>query len=538
MGHDGTEQRQEHQQRSHAEKRGRLGRLANWVSSRTGITYPLLRPVPQYSLNPFYWLGALSVVAFIIQGVTGVIMMLYYIPTTEQAYTTTQYIFKSVYFGQFLETIHLYTAYAMIMLAFMHMMRGYFVSVHKKPREVMWVVGMIMGFVTLGFGFTGYLLPWTVVSVAASDVGTGMMAALPTPLANLANFLIVGGGGDTTELLRFYDLHVVVLPAVLLGLLAVKMYMLESHGISEPVTGKLTQRIMKTLPIFPDVTAYLLELAAVFGVGMLLISILFPIQLGPEYSPQAAGAIAAQPDWYFLWIYQILKISVFESAGLPVALTFVAVIMGALTVLPFIDRGETRRIIDRPKFVTLGAIFVAELIVLAAWGLVTPGQIIPNTTAVEVLGGTAVLVAVAFFGVYVAVRPSGGTGKKKNKGMPGSSTPTMTPVSPTTSPSSSPTSSPSTGGSGVHAYDGKRMGVVMTALMAFGALGIGISINSVVLLATYGITSSMLATLTASLCLLAAVVAITLVAMHNIGTKVGRPENSPLQKVWSRLGFD
>ncbi|HKT21726.1 MAG TPA: cytochrome b N-terminal domain-containing protein, partial [Nitrososphaerales archaeon] len=141
---------------------GRVARFARWVSSRTGATYPLLRPAPEYSLNPFYWLGALSVVAFIIQGITGVIMMLYYIPNTTDAYTTTQYIFKSVYFGQFLETIHLYTAYAMIMLAFMHMMRGYFVSVHKKPREVMWMVGMIMGFVTLGFGFTGYLLPYTV----------------------------------------------------------------------------------------------------------------------------------------------------------------------------------------------------------------------------------------------------------------------------------------------------------------------------------------------------------------------------------------
>ena len=119
-------------------------------------------------------------------------------------------------YGRFLETVHLYTAYAMIMLAFMHMMRGYFVSVHKKPREVMWIVGMVMGFVTLGFGFTGYLLPWTVVSKSATDVGIGMIDALPQPLSSFLSFLIVGAGGDATELLRFYDLHVVVLPAVLL----------------------------------------------------------------------------------------------------------------------------------------------------------------------------------------------------------------------------------------------------------------------------------------------------------------------------------
>ena len=126
-------------------------RLVRWFDSRLGLSYPLLRPVPQYSINPFYWLGALTVVAFVIQGITGVIMMLYYVPSPTQAWSSTSFIFQNVSYGRFLETIHLYTAYAMIMLAFMHMMRGYFVSVHKKPREVMWIVGMIMGFVTPAF---------------------------------------------------------------------------------------------------------------------------------------------------------------------------------------------------------------------------------------------------------------------------------------------------------------------------------------------------------------------------------------------------
>ncbi len=491
--------------------KGRIARVAYWISAQTGLTYPLFRPVPEYSLNPFYWLGALSVVAFIIQGVTGVIMMLYYIPSTTQAYTTTQYIFKSVYFGQFLETVHLYTAYAMIMLAFMHMMRGYFVSVHKSPRQVMWVVGMLMGFVTLGFGFTGYLLPWTVVSKAGTDVGVGMMAALPAPLANLAIFLVVGAGGDATELLRLYDLHVVVLPAVLLGLLVAKMYMLETHGISEPVTGKLTERIKRALPIFPDVTVYLLELATIFGVGMLLISILFPIQIAPEYTPQAAALIAAQPDWYFLWIYQILKISVFETVGLPVALTFVAVVMGALVLLPFIDRGESRRIIDRPKFVILGAVFIAELIVLAAWGLVTPGQIISNEAAVEILGGTALVVTLALLGVYAAVRPSG-------------------PKAPHVSSPSTPTP---VGGPALHAYDGKGTGVAMTTLMAVGALGMGISIDSVVHLVMFGASAPMVTRLTASLCLLAGVVAVTVVLLRRVGIKLANHDDTASSKVWS-----
>ena len=383
------------------QRRSRLYRLATWFDSRLGLSHPFLRPVPEYSVNPFYWLGALTVVAFVIQGVTGVVMMLYYLPNPTQAYSSTQYVYNSVYFGTFLETIHLYTAYAMIMLAFMHMMRGYFVSVHKKPRELMWVVGMGMGFVTLGFGFTGYLLPWTVISKSATDVGVGMVQALPPPISSAISFLLVGTGGDAATLLRFYDLHVVVLPAILLVLLTLKMYMLETHGISGPAfPGKAAEEESKTVPLFPDVTVYLLELGALFGAGILLISVLFPLSLPAPYSPQAAGAIAAQPDWYFLWIYQVLKISAFEGANLPIALGLVTLVMLALVVLPFIDRSKKILIAERPRFVAVGVVLVAEIAVLAAWGLVSPGQVIPTSEAALVLGGTALLATIAVLGVY------------------------------------------------------------------------------------------------------------------------------------------
>jgi cytochrome b6 len=383
------------------EKEGSASRLAGWFDSRLGLSHENFRPVPEYALNPFYWLGALAVVAFVIQGVTGLIMMLYYVPNPSEAYSSTVYIFQNVYNGRFLETVHLYTAYAMIMLAFMHLMRGYFVSVHRKPREAMWVVGMLMGFVTLGFGFTGYLLPWTVLSKSGTDVGIGMVTALPQPISSLLTFLIVGGGGDAAELLRFFDLHVVVLPAILLILLAAKMYMLESHGVAEPTGGLPSDRKPRLLPIFPDVTFYLLELSFFFGAGMLLISAVFPLTLPPGYSAQAAQWYIPQPDWYFLWIYQVLKISVFEgSTGLAVALSVVTLILLAITFLPFIDRWKGREISKRPAYVTIGAVFVAEVLLLSYWGLVTPGAIIPAEQASLVIGGTALLVVSGSLVIY------------------------------------------------------------------------------------------------------------------------------------------
>ncbi len=362
-----------------------------WFDTRLGLSNPVFRPIPQYAVNPFYWLGALAVTAFVIQGITGVIMMLYYVPSPSQAFSSTQYIFNSVPYGRFLETVHLYTAYAMILLSFMHLMRGYFVSVQKKPRELMWVVGMLMGFVTLGFGFTGYLLPWTVVSKSATDVGIGIIDTLPSGLASFLRFLVVGAGGDSTTLLRFYDLHIILLPAVLLVLLAAKMYMLETHGISDPVTS-VRETSRRLIPVFPDATVYLLELAALFGAGMLIISVLFPLNLPLQYTPQNAANSTPQPDWYFLWIYQIIKISAFETVGTPVALSAVTVIFILLVILPFIDRGEKKRFAERPLYISLGALFVAELVALTYWGLVTPGQIISNEQATLVLGGIALAV--------------------------------------------------------------------------------------------------------------------------------------------------
>jgi quinol-cytochrome oxidoreductase complex cytochrome b subunit len=418
-------------------------------------------------------------------------MMLYYVPSPSEAYPSTLYIFQNVSYGRFLETVHLYTAYAMIMLAFMHMMRGYFVSAHKKPREVMWIVGMGMGFVTLGFGFTGYLLPWTVVSKSATDVGVGMINALPPPVSSLISFLIVGAGGDATTLLRFYDLHVVILPAVLLVLLAVKMYMLESHGISEPVTGKqLSVKNSKLIPIFPDVSLYLLELAALFGAGMLLLSALFPLNLPPQYTPQLAAQTAAQPDWYFLWIYQILKISIFEGPGLPVALSIVTLVFIVLILLPFLDRSPAKRISQRPIFVTVGAIFVAELVVLAYWGLKTPGQIIPAEQAALVLGGTALIIALVSLALYRLLYS-----RVKDR-LP-------------------------TGPAAALRSTEILTGLRFAFLVGAGALGIGLSLDAIVKLWILGLSFGLIEYLISSLLLLSLVILGTLFFMYRLELRSG-----------------
>jgi hypothetical protein len=127
------------------------------------------------------------------------------------------------------------------------------------------------------------------------------------------------------------------------------------------------------------------------------------LSLPPEYSPQLAAQFTPQPDWYFLWIYQILKISAFEGSGLPVALGLVTLLFVVLIALPFLDRGSSRRVAMRPVFVTVGLIFTAEIFVLAYWGLESPGQVIATDAAVLVLGAIALLVGTSSFAFYTVL---------------------------------------------------------------------------------------------------------------------------------------
>ncbi|MDG6911512.1 MAG: cytochrome bc complex cytochrome b subunit [Nitrososphaerota archaeon] len=373
--------------------------LTKFVDSRFGFTNTMLKPAPSYSLNPFYWLGALAIMAFGIQVLTGFLMLLYYIPTPAQAYASTILIMQTVPFGELIETVHLYGAYAMILLTFLHLMRGYFASAQKKPRELMWVTGMVMGIVTLMMGLTGYLLPWTVVSKSATDVSISMIGLLPPQLAGIVTYLAAGNTGNTAELTRFFDLHILILPTVLILLFAAKMYMFETHGASEPPTGLKGE--VKYHQWFPGVLSYLMMIGAVFLGLLLAASVLFPLALPPEYSVAAAASYTAQPDWYFISLYQLLKLGMFAGVHEPDAMALVTVGLVLAVILPFVDRNQRRNPLQRPVYSTLGLVFIVELVWLTIWGYLTPGQDIPIPQSIA---GLAIPALVTIGAVWVVWR--------------------------------------------------------------------------------------------------------------------------------------
>ena len=371
-----------------------VGRFVGWVDKRLGLSGTILRPVPAYAMGVGPWLGALAVVCFAILGVTGMMMLPYYNAASgDTAYSSTTDIITKLPLGSLIESIHLYAAYSMILFAFLHLMRGFFASVQKSPREMMWFAGMGMGLVTLFSGFTGYLLPWTVVSKSATDVSIGIMGYLPDPVRGLMTYFIQGSGSDADLLSHFLALHVVILPGILAVLFLLKLHMFEVHGASRPDDVKkplLAERIQKsmslggpdandstrTFPWFPTVAAYLLMMTAVFTAALVFIASVFPLQLGPEYTSVTAQGAVPEPEWYFLWVYQIFKMSIFEGAMTLGAIVLAMVLLVLLLVFPLFDRSPRKDYRKRPFYTSIGVAMVYELITMTMWAAMTPGQTI------------------------------------------------------------------------------------------------------------------------------------------------------------------
>jgi quinol-cytochrome oxidoreductase complex cytochrome b subunit len=387
-------------------KKNPYDRFIGWFDSRFGFEKTWLHNIPDFNLNPLYWLGIIMIVTFLMQGVTGIYMTMFYVPEPAQAHSSTTTIISSVPLGHFVETLHLYTAYAMIIVAFLHLVRNYFGSAHKKPRELMWVAGIIMLIIVLGFGLTGYLLPWTVISKSATDVAIGFTGYLPAPLATLGNSLLTGTGTDAAELTRFFSIHTIWLPAALLGFIALKIYMFEVHGPSYiPFYGKAKKSQM--YPWFPKIFLYAVKLIALFVAILFALTVLFPLQLPPVYNPATASAYVIRPDWYFLAVYQVFKLGFFDGPNVPYAIFTIGLFFAILILLPFYDHSKRRGLSSRPVFVTAGLIALVEFIFLTVWGYLTPGQTVPAPIAIAGLLGVAGAVALGSGIIYAVHRRKG-----------------------------------------------------------------------------------------------------------------------------------
>jgi len=213
--------------------------IGNWLNERFGWRSVwetiFLRKIPH--VNWWYTLGSATLFVAINQAITGILLTLYYVPTPDHAYDSVVYITTQLPMGWLIRGMHHWGASVMVILTVAHLLRVFFFGAYKFPREVTWMTGVILLIVVIGFGFTGYLLPWDQRAYWATTVGTRIVGVAPV----VGDWLLrVARGGNelsAVTLARFFGTHVWVLPAALIMLVGVHLYLVIRNGISA-VPGK------------------------------------------------------------------------------------------------------------------------------------------------------------------------------------------------------------------------------------------------------------------------------------------------------------
>lgn len=208
-----------------------------WLDERTAISgtarWVMFRKVPK-GTNWFYTLGTSTMFAFLSQVITGVFLAMYYDPSPNRAYESMRYINNEVFLGQFVHGMHRWGATVMVIFIFLHMGRTFFFGAYKYPRELNWVIGVILVLLTMIMALTGYLLPWDQRSYWATAVGVNVFANAPLAGPYLGDFLRAGPDFGATTLSRFYAIHMLLLPGLIGGLIAAHLYLVIKHGTTAP----------------------------------------------------------------------------------------------------------------------------------------------------------------------------------------------------------------------------------------------------------------------------------------------------------------
>ncbi len=320
-------------------------------------------------------LGFLTTLFFFIELFTGLILMVYYTPSPEKAYTSIVNLMTNVPYGQFFRDMHRLGAEGMVIFTLLHMLRTYLTGSYKKERSFTWLTGLLLLALTLLLSFSGYLLPWDQLAYWAVTIGTSMADAAPL-VGNQLN-LILRGSPDIAAngLLRFYLLHVVLVPLGVILMLSIHYYKVSrEHGISQPAKftdeGNASPEKKKwaksRIDFLPDLfTSEIFWASLGLFLTVLAITVLgYAAPLEHVANPQVTPLDTKAP-WYFWWLQGMLKLGDKTLMGIIIPTILVIVLVG----IPYIDRNPYRSLYRRPLAVGLGVLAVGILIVLSYMGL-------------------------------------------------------------------------------------------------------------------------------------------------------------------------
>jgi cytochrome b6 len=351
--------------------RARAGNLRDWLDERLPLQavaeFGRHKTVPVHRLTVVYYFGGMTLFFFLVQVMTGILLMLYYRPSAEEAFESVEFIMTTVPFGWLIRSIHSWSANLMVFFAFVHLATVFFTRAYRKPREMTWISGCLLLFLTLAFGFSGYLLPWNQLAFFATRVGTDVSGTVPVVGEWTLRFLRGGDhvGGGTLS--RFYGWHVAILPAITSLLIALHVVLVQIQGMSVPASEVEIARRRRPMKFFPN-----FMLRDLFGWTMALgvlaaAAALFPWELGEKANPFAPAYADIRPEWYFMFMFETLKLvpggEIFglEYEAIPVLLFGLG---GMLMVLvPFFDRSGRSLVLP-----WVGVAVVLYMVGMTAWG--------------------------------------------------------------------------------------------------------------------------------------------------------------------------
>lgn len=315
-------------------------------------------------MGKWWWcLGGTPLLLFMIQVATGILLLMYYVPGTKEAYESVGHITNIVPFGWFIRSLHKWSANFMIIAIFLHLLRVFFTGAYRSPRQLNWCVGVLLLATTLAFGFSGYSLVYEQMSYWGSTVAMNLIDA--TPLIGPALAYIVRGGIEIGQgtLTRLYIMHVILLPLAALIFIGLHILLTRLHGVTElRFEGEPTGNEKKTYNLWPEHMTMEIIVGMVVLYLLVVLSLLFPAGLGEVANPLRTPE-HIKPEWYFYFSFRLLKLTALKTS---------VILTGVLGLIifswPFIEEWTQKKFgIHREFPIFLGITAFLGFLVLTLW---------------------------------------------------------------------------------------------------------------------------------------------------------------------------
>lgn len=349
-------------------------KLFNWVDERLGlseiIAFARHKMIPQHKHSFWYYWGGISLFLFLVQGITGVLLLVYYRPGPE-AYESVRQITYEINFGWLIRSAHSWAANLMVAAIFVHMFSVYFMKAYRSPREFGWWSGIILLLLTMIFGFSGYLLPMNELAYFATKVGLEIPTSMPWIGPAIADVVRAGPEVTSFTVQRFFALHVVILPALFIPMLMFHLWLVQKHGNAVPPSEELKPAAQrKSIPFFPNFLMQDLAIWLIVLNVLTLLAALFPWELGEPADLLKAAPHGIHPEWYFMSSFQVLKVfgNWFPgAAGESIGIVVFTLGLVLWFLVPLFDPNS--RSGRWGRYATYFGIFVLSiLVVLTFWG--------------------------------------------------------------------------------------------------------------------------------------------------------------------------